>query len=201
MRRLKRPSPAMVIALLALVLTATGVAVAAPTGKPKAHAARSQRGPRGFRGSRGSNGSRGFQGSKGNTGAPGNAGNPGAPGQPGFVSGVVSVKSAEVTLQPGENTYYDDPSGFEAVCPAGQVVIGTGFDDGGVADVGFVESYGNFVGGIMFNNSSVVDTVELQGLCAAAGGDYANAVHGNATSGSNYVSDLKQAAAVYQAAH
>jgi hypothetical protein len=42
--------------------------------------------------------------------------------------------------------------------------------------------------------------VEVQGLCAAAGADYANAVHGNATSGGNYVTDLKHAAAAYNAA-
>jgi hypothetical protein len=185
MRRLKRPSPAMVVAVFALVLTATGVAVAAPgpTGKTKGHSAGSQRGPRGFRGLRGN---RGSQGAKGSTG---------------IVSGVVSVKSPQVTLQPGQTTYDVNPNGFQATCPTGQIVIGTGFDAEGVGQLGFVESFGNFVGGFISNPSSVPVTVELQGLCAAAGGDYANAVHGNAISGSNYVTNLKQAAAVYQAAH
>jgi hypothetical protein len=193
MRRLGRPSPAMIVAVLALVGMATGVAVAAPgPGGTVEKPIHSQRGPRGYRGPRG------FQGPKGTPGSPGS---PGAPGQPGFVSGVVSVKSAKVTLQPGQNTFGVDPSGFDANCPAGQVVIGTGFDDGGVAQVGFVESYGNFVGGFISNSSSVTVAVEVQALCAAAGADYANAVHANATRASTYAIDARRAAAAYQAAH
>jgi hypothetical protein len=176
----------MVIALVALVASVTRIAAAAPGpgGKTKAKTAASHRRARGSRGPRGY---RGYQGPKGNQGT---------------LSGVVSVKSPSLGLQPGQTTYDVDPNGFQANCPAGQVVIGTGFDAQGVGQVGFVESFGNFVGGFISNESSVAITVELQGLCAPAGADYANSRHASSDrSGSTYATALKQASAAYAAAH
>jgi hypothetical protein len=54
--------------------------------------------------------------------------------------------SPKVALAPGQTSYDVDQSGLEASCPSGDVVLGTGFDDGAVTQPGFVLSYGTFVG-------------------------------------------------------
>src|SRR3954447_17635814 len=69
-------------------------------------------------------------------GDPGHRGPAGAAGAPGF-SGLQVVDSPHLTLPSGANT----PIGWLAQCPAGKVVVGTGFYSS-VTDVGFVKSYG-----------------------------------------------------------
>ena len=95
-------------------------------------------------------------------------GNTGPSGPAGVVPQVVTVASENLTLAAGQSTYDLDPNGFEATCPAGMVVLGTGFDDGGIGQVGFVEAFGTFVGGIIFNNTGVSDAgVDLQAICGS----------------------------------
>lgn len=88
MRRRAMPSPAMVVALIALFVALGGTGYAATTlsdnGSASTAAARrhrrSLRGPRGFRGRTGPQGPAGPQGPQGAQGAAGAAGAPGAPG-------------------------------------------------------------------------------------------------------------------------
>jgi hypothetical protein len=171
--QLRRPSPAMVVALLALTAAISGVAVAAPAINHKAKAASAQRGPRGFRGSRGP---RGFR------------------GPAGVVPQIAVVESPHITLNPGQTTFEVDPNGFQANCPAGETVLGTGFDDGGVGSVGFVESFGVLVGGFISNSSSVPTTVFLQGICGfvPGGAVAASARAVKATGEANYQAALRR---------
>src|SRR5437660_2496306 len=76
MRKLRRPSPALVIAFVALFIAAGGGAWAAGGGpdKPSAHAKASASGPRGPRGPRGFRGFRGFTGPQGPRGVTGPVG-------------------------------------------------------------------------------------------------------------------------------
>src|SRR5262245_10676416 len=81
-----------------------------------------------------------------------------------------TVESAAVDLLPGAVT----PETWYATCPAGMHVIGSGFYNS-IADIGFVKSYGTFVGGIAFNDTGVTaHGVHLQAICAAipAGASY-----------------------------
>jgi hypothetical protein len=101
-----------------------------------------KKGPRGPQGLRGPEGLRGPQGP----------------------SGVVAFTVAE-------SPYEDLPPGgvtsdnFDANCPSGSRVVGTGFYSS-VADVGFVKEYGSFAGGIMFNNTGItVHGVHIQAMC------------------------------------
>jgi hypothetical protein len=149
---MRKPSPAIIIALIALVVAASGIASAAAPSKkaPKAHAA-SARGPRGSRGPRGNRGPRGFTGATGSVGQ------------------ITTVISPKETLNPGQSTYDVDPSGFQANCPSGDTVVGTGFDAAGVGTVGFVESFGTFVGGFISDQSSIpISGVLIQAMCANA---------------------------------
>lgn len=58
-----------------------------------------------------------------------------------------------------------------AQCPAGYVVVGTGFS-AGVGEPGFVLAYGTFVGGFFANFSSIETETYVQAICArnSAGG-------------------------------
>jgi hypothetical protein len=108
---------------------------------------------------------------RGNTGPPGSQGPQGPQGAPGPAGGsgvgqTQLIGSPKVTLQPGQNTYGVDPSGFQANCPSGYTATGTGFDGEGVASIEYLESYGFFVGGFLVNNSSVAATVQIFAVCA-----------------------------------
>jgi hypothetical protein len=94
-------------------------------------------------------------------GPKGPAGPAGATG-PGMTA-LKTVESASVDLAPGFVT----TSAWVAQCPAGMRVIGTGFYNS-IATIGFVKSYGTFVGGILFNETGATATgVHLQAICAA----------------------------------
>jgi hypothetical protein len=110
---------------------------------------------------RGNQGPRGFQGPAGLTGATGATGATG-------IAGITTVTSPELTLAPGQ----DSPIGsLVAQCPAGSTVIGTGFDDGGVTQVGFVEKFGTFAGGFMWNDTGITVTgLSVQAICASGSG-------------------------------
>jgi hypothetical protein len=153
-RKYRRISPALVVSVLALVLALTGGAVAAGitgrqiinstiTGKDvknrsltKADFRGSVRGPRGYQGPRGSQG-------------------------PGGVAGVSSVNGAVRSYPSG-----DFGGAPNAQCPAGSVVVGTGFNGPFNVVGGFVKAYGTFVGGFFANDSSITVTGSVQALCA-----------------------------------
>ncbi len=142
MRKLRQAPHATVVAFVALVVAISGVAVAAPS--PTGHAASGKRGPRGRTGPRGP---RGPAGSVGN---------------------LVLVDSPVVTLQPSQSTYDVDPNGFQATCPGNRSATGTGFN-ASVGTVAFVASYGSFVGGFIYNRTSIPIQVHLQAICAGVG--------------------------------
>ena len=148
MRFFGRPSPAMVVALIALFVALSGGAYAAAqqlitSGQianrtirivdmhPSAVAAlRGQRGPRGLPGERGEAGAQGQPGTNGTNGQPGANGTnglPGAPGAPGAPGGFDPAKVSYVT---GPDVIVP-PNEFEvaaATCPTGTTAISGGFD-------------------------------------------------------------------------
>jgi hypothetical protein len=179
---------AMAVALIALVAAISGVAAASPSSgpkaSPKAHAASSRgpRGPRGFPGPRGLKGDRGPQGAAG------------------VVPQIVTVDSPKESLAPGQTTFDVDPNGFQATCPSGYTVIGTGYD-GDIGETVSVIDYGGFfVGGFVINDTSIpISPVYVQAICAvvpsgSTGADAADRAS-LATEEAAYQADLKRAAA------
>jgi hypothetical protein len=137
---------------------------------------------------RGQTGSEGPQGPQGPQGVQG-------PAAPAGVGQTQLVGSPQVTLQPGQNTYQVDPSGFEANCPGGYTATGTGFNGGGVASVEYVESYGFFVGGFLVNNSSIPVTVQIFAVCAPGSSGLAPAIRGTGRPEDQYRAQLQDLAA------
>lgn len=126
----------------------------------------------------GNRGPRGFNGPTGRTGASGGVGR------------EDTVISEKLTLQPGQTSYDVDPNNFQANCPTGESVIGTGFSADGATPYG-VLSYTFFVGGFFANNISISTQVYLQAICAPVPyGMTANAVH-RTTERAVYQSDLR----------
>lgn len=107
---------------------------------------------------RGPRGPRGFTGHTGRTGATGRTGSPG-------ILALRSIDSPSVHLNVSQSTYDVNPNGFRAQCPAGWAVVGTGFDST-VGHIGFVKAYGTFVGGFIYNDSSIPIDVSLSATCA-----------------------------------
>lgn len=106
-------------------------------------------------------------GKTGPMGPAGPAGAQGPAGAPG-VNAITDVMSPRVTIPSGQSSYDVEQAGgpsLEADCPAGQAVVGTGFDDS-VGSVGFVLSFGNLVGGFMYNDSSISIDVTVEAMCA-----------------------------------
>jgi len=142
-----RPVHAMAVAVTALVFAATGISVAADSGSssgtdrasggPSAHASASKRGPRGKTGPRG----------------------------PAGILALKTVSSPEITLAPDFSTYDVAPETFEATCPSGWAVVGTGFT-GSVGHTSFVNSYGTLVGGFIYNDTGISIEVSVQAICA-----------------------------------
>ena len=90
----------------------------------------------------------------------------GASGPSGIAS-IITVDSPEISLPPGGISGQND---LIAQCPAGSTVVGTGFFDS-IANTGFVEKFGTFVGGFMFNNTSVTaNHLKVQAICASGPG-------------------------------
>ena len=151
----RRPPAATAIALLALFVALGGSAFAATHYlitsthqiKPSVLSQlRGNRGPRGFGGANGRNGANGV------------------------VPQIRDIDSEILTLQPGQDTFQVDPDNFQANCPAGYTVLGTGFNTGGVGTVGFVQSFGFFVGGFFVNNAVIATFVHLQAICGVVPG-------------------------------
>ena len=134
-------------------------------------------------------GARGATGARGPAGVAGAPGAPGSPGAPGVVPGLITVDSPQETIS-SANPYTD--LNLRATCPSGYSVVGTGVNDGGVGDIGFVISYGTFVGGFISNLTSVSVQVYVQAICGqvAGGSSGANAVH-RAAAEARYEADLR----------
>jgi len=162
----RRVSPSLIIAVAAFVLSCTGGAVAAGyitgssvkdgslTGKDIRNHSLSKAD---FRGSL--RGPRGFDGVDGSAGPAGPAG-PQGPAGPAGTSSATRVVSAHQTLAPGGYT-----SAMRATCPAGMVVVGTGFNTG-IGNADFVLSYGTFVGAFIDNDTSITIEAWVQAICA-----------------------------------
>lgn len=162
---LPKPSPAMVVACLALFVSLTGTGVAVVTALPASSVGTAQLKANAVVSSKVKNRSlkavdfasgqlpRGPQGAQGSAGAQGEAG----------LSGLVTVNSAAVDLAP------DGTLDATANCPAGDTVVGTGFYGAG-ADVAFVTSTGylhDVVQGHFHNGLSwTVIGVYVQAICA-----------------------------------
>jgi hypothetical protein len=107
-----------------------------------------------------------LHGAQGPQGPQGAQGPQGVAGAAGLLPTTTEVTSPTLTLPAGTNSDQIGGSSWQANCPAGDQVIGTGFDDGGIGQVGFVEAFGTFVGGIIFNETGVADSgVQLQAIC------------------------------------
>jgi hypothetical protein len=115
MKKLAPPSPALVIALVALFVALGGTGYAASqvgddhatAATKKAKAKQGKRGPRGFRGPQGPRGLQGLTGAQGPQGAQGATGPQGAPGSPAF--GMLLGRGVNV------------PAGTSFLAPSGQL--------------------------------------------------------------------------------
>ncbi|WP_157592042.1 hypothetical protein [Solirubrobacter soli] len=103
---------------------------------------------------KGDSGPQGIPGPQGPQGVQGPAGPAGSSSAVG-VSTVVARSSAA----PGAVV------GAQAFCPAGKVVIGSGFY-AGITNAAFVKTYGNSVGAGFLNTRSLTEQVEVQAICA-----------------------------------
>lgn len=104
--KLGRPSPALVIALIALVGATTGVSFAASQGPSagsatSAKATKSDRGPRGKRGKRGKRGPQGAAGKNGANGTNGANGSNGTNGLDGSALGYATVTGGNTVIAAG----------------------------------------------------------------------------------------------------
>jgi hypothetical protein len=123
---LRRPSPATVIACLALFLVGTGTGIAAnhyvitSTKQIKPSVLKQLKGAKGPKGATGATGAAGATGAKGATGATGTTGAQGIPG----ISGLTLVTGATVS---GAGNH----DNVTVACPSGQKAIGGGYSTGG----------------------------------------------------------------------
>jgi hypothetical protein len=111
------------------------------------------------------------------------------------VPAIITVDSPKEVVAPGSYTDIN----LNAICPSGYSVLGTGFNAEGVGTVGFVLSYGTFVGGFISNQSSVTITVYVQAICGVvpSGSSGANARHAS-SSGAQYQRDVQAALALHR---
>jgi hypothetical protein len=121
----------------------------------------------------------------------------GKQGPAGVVPSVVTVDSSTLTLQPGQSTFDLVPSGaWQASCPTGDVVLGTGYNVDTFDEVAFLLNYGSFVGAFVYDDGAIASQVYIQATCARVpgGSSGANVVHGPGAEIS-YETDLKRAEA------
>jgi hypothetical protein len=128
-RKFRRPSPAMVVACLALFVASTGTSIAAnhylitSTKQIKPSVLAKLKGAKGPKGATGATGTVGTAGATGATGATGAKGATGAQGIPG-ISGLTLVTGTTVS---GAGNH----DNVTVACPSGQKAIGGGYSTGG----------------------------------------------------------------------
>lgn len=147
--RSRKPSPTLVIAVLALFIALGGSAVAAKhylvtsTRQIKPSVLRTLKGK---------------VGPQGPSGAPGTQGPAGSPG----LLALTTVNGASFSYRSGE---FGPPPTAE--CPAGSTVVGTGFKGPfGATTGGFVMKFGTFVGGFFINETASTVAGNVQAICA-----------------------------------
>jgi hypothetical protein len=124
----RRPSPAMVVALLALFITlgGTGYAASNATSSRKHHrVVRGRRGPPGPPGTPGHTGATGPHGSRGATGAKGSTGSQGLQGPPG-PQGVPGTARAYGLIEPLCGGCGEAPAGFTPLVAAHSLNVALG---------------------------------------------------------------------------
>lgn len=156
---MRKPSPAMLVASLALVFAMTGTGVAASR---YLITSRSQIAPSVLKSLKGK---RGLPGTAGAAGAPGLAGATGATGAPGVftASNLVVVDGPTTFLASGgTNTSV-------AICPAGDTVVSGGWAGPIVqTDIGFNEPVGTTEWEIIATNeSSIAENITAVAVCAS----------------------------------
>jgi hypothetical protein len=132
------PSPAMVVACIALFAAMGGTGYAATnlvTGQNQATASKAKKGPRGKRGPQGPAGPQGPQGLKGDKGDKGEKGEKGTTGQTG-PSGVPGLHKVQKDVPIAANT----TGTVEVDCPAGELATGGGSFNGGVSTATIYQS-------------------------------------------------------------
>jgi hypothetical protein len=181
MRFLPRPSPAMVVALVALFVALSGGAYAtsqALIGSPQIkngsiqlvdisakakRALKGQRGPRGARGTPGTNGLPGPQGTQGPQGPAGAAGAQGPAGANGtFDPAKVTVREGPTTAIPA-----DDTGTLTAECLSGETAISGGWSsDVGVAFSEAVNPAKTSYGVLIDNTGGTAGSGNARVVCA-----------------------------------
>ncbi len=153
----KRPSGALVVAVVALFVALGGTAMAGGyvitrLGQIKPSVRHQLRGNAGPQGAQGAPGAQGAQGPQGPAGIP----------------GVVEVESAAVVLSP------DGVNGTYASCPAGDVALGGGWDGGSDPDPDGTADYDYPIGNntawdvVMTDHSGLTTTFAAVIECAPA---------------------------------
>lgn len=129
---------------------------------------------------------------------PGPAGPAGSPG----IAHLAEVESQEVHLAPGQSTVDAvGVGGFRANCAPNSYVVGTGFN-GTVGHTSYVKSYHFFVGGYMYNDSSIPIDVSIQAICASGPGLTSKIqVHGASAGSGAFVADARKAQEIRAATH
>lgn len=121
----------------------------------------------------------------------------GPAGTAGVVPQIVLVNSETLTLQPNQTSYDVDPNGFQATCPSGDTVLGTGFNGPFGPTGGFVENYGTFVGGFFDNTSSIaLSNVYLQATCGQVPSGFTGFARDQGGAETRYHAQLRAAAAL-----
>lgn len=190
------PSPAMVVALIALGVALSGTAVAASNAligsKDIANHSirlvdinpdtvkelRGQRGADGAPGANGATGAQGVQGLPGAQGAKGDTGSGGSTGSAGTTgpAGAPGSTGASGTFDPNKLQYVEGTAvvvapgataSASAVCPTGTTAISGGFF-ASISRIGFSETFGKTFHGIAVTNDSSIDvTIYATVVCAA----------------------------------
>jgi hypothetical protein len=115
-----RPSPAMAVAVVALVFAMVGGAFAASggsgDGKSASASAKAKKGPRGPRGPKGATGATGPQGPAGAPGAKGDPGAPGAPGKDGIGVTSTSVPTSSAVCNHQGGSEFQSANGTTTAC-------------------------------------------------------------------------------------
>lgn len=169
----KKPSPALIVGVIALVMAMTGSAVGASLISGRDIRNNSVTGADIRNGSLAERDLAFGVRSKLNrrsTPADPVPGPPGPQGQqgPAGITTITEASSGRVPVAPGEL------GSAQAFCPAGTAITGTGFN-ASIGDVAFVKKFGNSNGIAVFNNSSITFEIEAQAICASGPGVQARA--------------------------
>jgi hypothetical protein len=111
------------------------------------------------------------------------------------------VSAPALTIPPGSTSFDVEPPNWEAQCPSGMVVLGTGFDGPFNEVGGFVRNYGTLVGGFFENDSLIpISNVTVQAICGQVPGGATGAAKdaraGGGSAQARYEADLRKSEAL-----